>query len=42
MKKSTTIQISQELRDALKELGRKGESYDNIIMKLINEVKKKK
>ncbi len=31
----TTIQISKETREMLKELGKKGETYDDIIRKLI-------
>lgn len=31
----TTIQLSIETRDQLKELGKKGETYDEIIKKLI-------
>ena len=40
-KPSTTIQVSEELRDLLKSLGKKGESYDEIIWKLVKESKKK-
>jgi predicted CopG family antitoxin len=32
----TTIQINKSTRDKLKELGTKGESYDDIILRLIN------
>jgi predicted CopG family antitoxin len=42
MKKSTTIQISEELRDALKDLGKKGESYEDIIWRLVKEGNKNK
>jgi transcriptional regulator len=31
----TTIQISKSIRDRLKELGKKGESYDEIIERLL-------
>jgi len=31
----TTIQLSPKTRDKLKELGKKGETYDEIILKLI-------
>ncbi|GFO96341.1 hypothetical protein ig2599ANME_0529 [groundwater metagenome] len=31
----TTIQISKSLRDRLKELGKKGETYDEIIERLL-------
>jgi len=35
----TTIQVSRETRDQLKELGKKGETYDEIIKKLLESVK---
>lgn len=35
----TTIQLSTETRDQLKELGKKGETYDEIIKKLLDLVK---
>ena len=41
-KSSTTIQISEELRNVLKDLGKKGESYDDIIWRLVKENKTKK
>lgn len=31
----TTIQVSKKLRDKLKELGKKGETYEDIIWKLV-------
>jgi len=31
----TTIQLSKETRDRLKELGRKGETYDEIVRRLL-------
>ena len=34
-KEITTIQISKETRDKLKELGKKGETYDEIIKRLL-------
>lgn len=37
MSLEATIKISPEARDALKELGRKGESYDAVIRRLIIE-----
>jgi len=37
----TTIQISKEIRDQLKELGKKGETYDEIIRKLLESIKQK-
>lgn len=38
---TTTIKISTELRDKLKELGKKGETYEEIIMKLLKNADKK-
>ncbi|MFH1256410.1 MAG: hypothetical protein V1494_03890 [Candidatus Diapherotrites archaeon] len=38
----TTIQLSPATRDKLKELGKKGESYDQIINKLVDFWSKKK
>jgi len=35
----TTIQIAKETRDKLAEMGKKGETYDEIINKLIQHVK---
>jgi hypothetical protein len=35
----TTIQISKETRDELADMGKKGETYDEIIKKLIQHVK---
>jgi len=35
----TTIQISKEVRDELKELGKMGETYGDVIMKLIRIAK---
>lgn len=31
----TTIQISKEVRDELKELGKMGETYDDVIKRLV-------
>ncbi|MDK2383998.1 MAG: hypothetical protein QI199_04200 [Candidatus Korarchaeota archaeon] len=36
----TTIQISKETREMLKSLGRKGETYDDIIRRLIELAKR--
>ncbi|GEM_PF-1019662 len=36
----TTIQISKETREMLKSLGRKGETYDDIIRRLIDLAKR--
>ena len=36
----TTIQISQQTRDKLKELGKKGETYEDVIVRLLKELKK--
>ena len=35
----TTIQISKEARDQLKELGKMGETYDDVIRRLIKIAK---
>lgn len=40
--KRSTIQVTEELRNALKELGKKGESYEDILWRLIKEHKPKK
>ena len=37
----TTIQISKELRNQLKELGKMGETYDDVIRRLIKIAKKR-
>ena len=34
-KKVTVIQISPETRDKLKALGKKGETYEDVILKLL-------
>jgi predicted CopG family antitoxin len=39
MSLEATIKISFETRDALKTLGRKGESYDTVIRRLIEKEK---
>jgi predicted CopG family antitoxin len=36
---STTIQLSKETREQLKELGKMGETYDDVIKKLIKKAK---
>jgi len=36
----TTIQISREVRDKLKKLGRKGETYNDILKGLKNHAEK--
>ena len=33
----TTIELSKETRDKLKELGKKGETYDEIVRRLLGE-----
>ena len=38
---ATTIQLSRETRDQLKELGKKGETYDEIIRRLLKLAKQK-
>jgi hypothetical protein len=35
----TSIQIEDTTRDKLKEIGKKGESYDTIIIRLLDEHK---
>ena len=40
MRKKTTIEISFELRDKLAELGKKGDTYEDIIWKLIGKSQK--
>ncbi|HLC79815.1 MAG TPA: antitoxin VapB family protein [archaeon] len=42
MPKFTTIQITPEAREKLKELGKKGDSYEDIILRLIEQNKAKK
>lgn len=37
----TTIELSIETRDKLKELGKKGETYDEIIRRLLELAKQK-
>lgn len=37
MRKKTTIEISFELRDKLRDMGKKGDTYENIIWKLIEK-----
>jgi predicted RNA-binding protein YlqC (UPF0109 family) len=37
----TTIQISIKTRDELKEIGKKGETYDTIVKNLLETYKKK-
>lgn len=37
----TTVAVSTETRDALKRLGRKGESYDRIIKRLMARAKRR-
>lgn len=39
---TTTVAVSQETKEMLRQLGEKGESYDNIINKLIKEASWKK
>ena len=34
--KKSTIQISEDLRNALKDLGNKGESYENVLWRLVH------
>ena len=37
----TTIQLSKETRNQLKDLGKKGETYDEIIKRLMKQVSAK-
>ena len=39
MKKVTMIKVSPETRDMLKDLGKKGETYDQLIRRLIREAR---
>jgi hypothetical protein len=39
-KKITTIKVSKETRDKLAELGNKGETFDEILQKLLKHYKK--
>lgn len=36
LEKKSTIAISEDLRNALKDLGKKGESYEDVIWKLVH------
>jgi hypothetical protein len=36
VEKKSTIQISEDLRNALKDLGKKGESYEDVLWKLVH------
>jgi predicted CopG family antitoxin len=38
---NTTIAISQEVRDQIKEFGNKGETYDDILTKLLSSAKER-
>ncbi|HEC77282.1 MAG TPA: hypothetical protein ENI33_08530 [Thermoplasmatales archaeon] len=38
MRDTTTIQVDKELRDILKRIGRKGDTYSDIIRRLIKKV----
>jgi hypothetical protein len=40
IKDVTTIQISRKIRDRLKELGKKGETYETIIERLLKKSEK--
>lgn len=41
MSDRTTIPLSRETRDLLKELGKKGETWDELVRRLIEEVKRR-
>ena len=36
LEKKSTIQISEDLRNALKDLGKKGESYEDVLWRLVH------
>jgi hypothetical protein len=38
---NTTIAVSVEIRDQIKEFGNKGETYDDILAKLLNSAKER-
>jgi predicted CopG family antitoxin len=40
-KDATTVRISTELRDKLKKLGVKGDTYEDIIQRLLERAEKK-
>ena len=40
MSEATTIQISRETREELREFGKKGETYDRVIRKLMEVAKR--
>ncbi|MCD6241305.1 hypothetical protein J7K27_07300 [Candidatus Bathyarchaeota archaeon] len=42
IQKWTSIRVRRETADMLKELGRKGETYDDIIRRLIDRVKRRR
>jgi hypothetical protein len=41
LEKRSTIQISEDLRNTLKDLGNKGESYENVLWKLVHNKDKR-
>jgi len=38
---NTTIAVSEEIRDQIKEFGRKGEKYEEILVRLLNSAKER-
>ena len=42
MSEITTMKVKKAIRDRLKVLGRKGESYNDVITKLLDEMEKAK
>lgn len=38
---NTTIAVSEEIRDQIKDFGRKGERYEEILAKLLNSAKER-
>ena len=41
MSEITMIKVTRETRDMLKDLGKKGETYDQLIRRLIREVQER-
>ena len=41
MSDRTTIPLSRETRDLLKELGKKGETWDELVRRLVEEAKRR-
>jgi predicted CopG family antitoxin len=41
LEKKSTIQISEDLRNALKNLGKKGESYEDVLWRLVTKKRRR-